>query len=87
MSENSIVEGTVTEQISSVLYEVICFDGRRIVASIGKNLIHGVQLSIGAKVFVYLLPNRTNSDGKILTASDFKVNNWDGWSDQHEPKL
>lgn len=86
MIDGSIVEGIVTEQLSILLYEVECLDGRKLVASLGKSVISGAKLSIGARVFVQLL-SRPNNDGKILNASDFKSNGWKGWTDQHEPKL
>ncbi|WP_373553683.1 hypothetical protein [Haliscomenobacter sp.] len=86
MSEEPILEGIVTEQFSILLYEVECFDGRKLVASLGKIVISGAKLSIGARVFVKLV-DRPNYDGKILNKLDFKINGWEGWTDQHEPKL
>lgn len=82
----SVVEGVVTEKQSNLLYEVQCLDGQILVVSLGKNLISGAKLSIGAKVFVQLLP-RPNNHGRILNAVDFKSHGWKGWTDEHEPKL
>lgn len=85
MSDGSIIEGIVTEQLSILLYEVQCFEGQKLVASLGKIVMSGAKLSIGARVFVKLV-DRPNYDGKILNKMDFKIKGWQGWTDEHEPK-
>lgn len=43
-----------------------------------------IELSIGAKIF-FELRSSTDLEGRLLTGTDFKLNNWEGWSHEYEP--
>lgn len=71
-------QAVVIAQKSKTRYLVELTDGKEIEVGLsGKYVIHGVELSVGAKVFVQLLDNG-RLDGYVLTLSDFKMNNWPG---------
>lgn len=86
-NKNHPLPGKVKEQISKTRYLIDFEDGRSAeVALSGKYVIHGVELSVGSKVFVLILENSFVT-GHILSATDFKVNGWCGWTDEHEPRI
>jgi len=81
------IRAVVMEQKSKTRYKVELEDGKGLLVALsGKYVINGVELSEGANVFIMPLENKV-VDGYILTATDFKINNWSGWTDRHEPKI
>lgn len=80
-------EAIVKAQKSKTRYIAELSDGQEIEVGLSvKYVMHGVELSVGAKIFVQLLDNR-RLDGYVLTLSDFKMNNWSGWTEDYEPQL
>jgi translation initiation factor IF-1 len=78
-------QAIVNAQKSFTRYIVELTDGKEIeVLLSAKYPMNGINLSIGAKVFVLVLDNY-RADGRILTYSDFKLNGWPGWTEEHEP--
>lgn len=83
MVEESVKQGVVLEKLSNLWYKVLLEDGSEIKVTVG---IHAVELNVGAKIFFLLLHKRTLISGSLLTRTDFKINNWEGWTEEFEPK-
>lgn len=80
-------EAIIKTQKSKTRYIAGLSDGKEIEVGLSaKYVMHGIELSVGAKIFVQLLENQ-RLDGYILTLSDFKMNNWLGWTEEYEPQL
>ena len=80
------VEGIVEEKLSKNLYSVQIEKGiMRKVRFSAKLRMHYGEINIGAKVYVEL-PIDESKLGTFLSATDFKVNGWTGWTEEHEPK-
>lgn len=78
-------QAIVKSQKSFSIYIVELDNGKEIeVLLSAKYAMNGINLSVGAKVFVLVLDNY-RADGRILTYSDFKANGWPGWTEEHEP--
>lgn len=80
-------EAIVKSQKSKTRYIAELPDGQKIEVGLSvKYVMHGIELSVGAKIFVQLFENR-RLGGYVLTLSDFKMNNWSGWTEEYEPQL
>jgi translation initiation factor IF-1 len=78
-------QAIVKVQKSFTRYIVELNDGQEIEVILpGKIAMRVVKLTVGAKIFVMLYENRS-VDGHILTQTDFKLNGWPGWTEEHEP--
>jgi len=80
-----VKEGIVFEKKSRIHYIVKLLDVEEVNVYLSLNyVLHNMELKVGSKVFVGVFPK--TSRNYILTASDFKLNGWSGWTDEHEPK-
>ena len=83
--ESKRTTGIVRQKISIKTYIIELPDGREIEVSLKpKQQIHYVTLTIGKKIYLELIPPN-NEKGTLLTETDFKLNNWPGWSSDYEP--
>lgn len=81
-----VTEGTVKEKKTRAKYIVNLVTGEEIEVRLSiKYILHGMELFVGAKVFVMQTPDRPIK-GYILTETDFKLNGWIGWTSEHEPR-
>ena len=86
MQENNRVEGVVIERKSRKIYLVELPSEEIVEMHLTPSQVWNyVHLSIGAKVFVLILSTTPKLTGRLLTGTDFKLNNWPGWSSDYEP--
>ena len=77
--------GIVKQKLSRKTYMVELPDGTHIEVHLKlKQIMHYVTLTIGKKIYLELIPPN-NEKGTLLTETDFKLNNWPGWSSDYEP--
>lgn len=85
MDEN-IAEGIIVEKKSRIKYLVRLHSKEEVEVRLALNYVaHGMELFEGAKVFVMRTPENFIK-GYILTSTDFKLNGWLGWTEEHEPR-
>ena len=78
-------EGIVEKKLSDGLYKIKLSDGSITEAKLSaKQKLNYKELSIGAKVYLEVSDNEKRYD-RFLTRTDFKINNWTGWTEEHEP--
>lgn len=82
---DGIAEGTVKDKKTRTKYIVELSTGEEIEVRLSiKYVLNGMELFVGAKVFVMQTPD-SPIKGYVLTATDFKLNGWIGWTDEYEP--
>lgn len=72
------VEGIVRQQLSRQRFIVELLDGNEVEMRLKpKQMMNYIRITLGQKVHLMLMPEN-EKEGLLLTATDFKINGWEG---------